>query len=47
MKRPFIFACIASLMLVMTACPGPWTDRNGKFQATPVNMEEFNSEFDD
>ena len=47
MKRSLIFPLIASLALTMTACPGPWADRNGKFQATPVNLEEINSEFDD
>lgn len=47
MNRPFAFALIVSLAFTMTACPGPWADRNGKFQATPVNLEEFNSEFDD
>lgn len=47
MNRHLVSALIASLAFVLTSCPGPWADRNGKFQATPVNLETINSEFDD
>jgi len=47
MKRSLAFALIASLAFTLTSCPGPWADRNGKFQATPINLETINSEFDD
>lgn len=47
MKRHIILACLVSLLLTMTACPRPEAERDGKFQATPINMEAINSEFDD
>ncbi len=47
MKRQLTYASIIGLLLTMTACPDPSANRNGKFQATPVNLEAINSEFDD
>ena len=47
MNHTLAFALIASLTLSLTACFEYWADRNGKFQARPVNLGEINSEFDD
>ncbi len=47
MNRSLVIVLIASLTITLTSCPGPWADRNGKFQATPINLEAVNSEFDD
>jgi hypothetical protein len=41
------FGFLLGLAACLTACPTPFSDRNGKFQSTPVNLEEINSEFDD
>ncbi len=47
MRRFYKFTIFIALAMGLTACPGPFADRNGKFQSTPVNLEEINSEFDD
>lgn len=48
MNRLLSFGIATAIVCLMTACPnGLFNDRNGKFLAQPVNLEAFNSEFDD
>ncbi|MBU1820505.1 MAG: hypothetical protein KKG00_03195 [Bacteroidetes bacterium] len=47
MHRFFRLSLLLILAACLTACPTPFSDRNGKFQSTPMNLEEINSELDD
>ncbi len=50
MKHSYSFVIALALAITMTACPSiisNISDRNGKFLEPVVNLEKFNSEFDD
>jgi hypothetical protein len=48
MNRLVSFGVALGFVLLMTSCPtNVFQDCNGKFLESPVNLEKFNSEFDD